>query len=171
MTSIEASLLLENAITPQEQSEWIDLGCGSGTFTYALADLLGEGSRIHAVDKLQQHLNSRKTGTTIAFSKVDFEKQDLPYKNIAGVIIANSLHYIEDQLSLIIKIKTWLKKGGKIILIEYDTDESNAWVPYPITYDKALQMFKTAAFTTVTKIAEMNSSIRKESIFSCMAIS
>jgi methylase of polypeptide subunit release factors len=29
---------------------WCDLGCGSGTFTTALAQLLAPGSMIHAVD-------------------------------------------------------------------------------------------------------------------------
>lgn len=169
MTSSDARLLLEGAITEQTKSEWVDLGCGAGTFAYALADLLKDGSRIHAVDKLQQHLNSRKGGAIIEFTKADFEKQDLPFTNISGIIIANALHYVEDQLELILRIKPWLKKGGKLILIEYDTDNSNAWVPYPITYEKADQMFQTAGFTSISKIGEMNSAIRNETIFSCVA--
>ena len=170
MTSSDARLLIQNAITDQNKSEWIDLGCGAGTFAYALADLLPDGSTIHAIDKLQQHINSSKASATLEFTKADFEKQNLQFKNISGVIMANSLHYIEDQLALILKIKNWLKKDGKLILIEYDTSESNTWVPYPITYEKATQMFKAAGFTSVTKIGEMNSSIRKENIFCCMAM-
>jgi len=171
MTSSDAGLLIEGAIPHLEKSDWIDLGCGAGTFTYALAGLLAQGSRIYAVDKLQQHLNSGKNGVVIEFTKADFEKQDLHFSNIEGIIMANTLHYIKDQPALISKIKPWLKEGGKLILIEYDTNDSNPWVPYPITFEKATPMLQAAGFSSVTKIGEMNSSIRKENIFSCMATS
>lgn len=36
---------------------WCDLGCGSGTFTTALAQLLAPGSTIHAVDLDQRALD------------------------------------------------------------------------------------------------------------------
>lgn len=169
MTSSDAKQLIAGAITDQDISEWVDLGCGAGTFAYALADLLADGSKIYAVDKLQQYLNTRKAGVKLEFIKADFEKQEMQFKNIAGVIMANSLHYIEDQLELIHRIKPWLKEGGKIILIEYDSDDRNAWVPYPITYEKATQMFNAAGFSSVTKIGELSSTIRKENIFSCLA--
>ncbi|HEY5691566.1 MAG TPA: methyltransferase domain-containing protein [Cyclobacteriaceae bacterium] len=170
MTTTDAKQLIAGAITTQDSSEWVDLGCGAGTFAYALADLLAVESKIHAVDKLQQYLNSRKAGVTLEFIKADFEKQEMHFKNIAGVIMANSLHYVEDQLDVILRIKPWLKADGKIILIEYDTVDSNAWVPYPITYERATEMFESAGFTSVTKIGEMNSRLRQETIFCCMAM-
>lgn len=169
MTSPEARLLIESAVPNQEKSEWVDLGSGSGTFTYALAGLLMKGSTIHAVDKLQQHFNSNQPNVTIDFIKADFEKQDLPFTNISGIIMANALHYVEDQLELMLRIKPWLGKRGKLILIEYDTEDRNPWVPYPITFEKATQLFEAAGFTSVAKIGEMNSRIRQETIFSCMA--
>lgn len=169
MTSADAKQLIAGAITNQELSEWVDLGSGGGTFAYALADMLAKGSKIYAVDKLQQYLNSRKADVSLEFIKADFEKQEMQFKNMAGVIMANSLHYVEDQLELILRIKPWLKADGKIILIEYDTKDSNAWVPYPITYEKATQMFEQAGFTSVYKIGEINSRIRNENIFSCLA--
>ena len=36
---------------------WCDLGCGGGTFTIALAQLLASGSTIHAVDLDQAALD------------------------------------------------------------------------------------------------------------------
>jgi len=37
---------------------WCDLGCGSGTFTIALAQSLASGSTIHAVDLDQEALKA-----------------------------------------------------------------------------------------------------------------
>ena len=36
---------------PHERGTWADLGAGDGAFTLALADLLPEGSTIHAIDR------------------------------------------------------------------------------------------------------------------------
>lgn len=169
MTTSDARNLIEGAVTKKEQSDWVDLGCGSGTFAYALAGLLDDGSRIFAVDRLHQYLKSKQGNVSIEFTKADFEKQELHFANLSGIVLANSLHYVEDQLSLILRIKPWLKEGGKIILIEYDTDEHNPWVPYPITFEKATAIFDRAGFNQVVKIGELSSRFRKEAIFSCVA--
>ncbi len=170
MTSSDAKDLITNAITEKVKSEWVDLGCGSGTFTYALAALLADGSRIHAVDRLHQYLKSVQNGVHITFKKADFERQELHFANLSGIVMANSLHFVEGQLELILRIKPWLKAGGKIILIEYDTDDPNAWVPYPITFDRAVEMFNNAGFQNISKVGELNSRIRKENIFCCVAM-
>ena len=161
--------MIANAITEKERSEWVDLGCGSGTFTYALAALLADGSSIHAVDRLHQYLKAGQNGVDIIFKKADFEKQVLHFANLSGIVMANSLHFVENQLELIQRIKPWLKAGGKMILIEYDTDDKNAWVPYPITYDRAFEIFTKAGFQHIAKVGELNSRIRKENIFCCEA--
>jgi predicted RNA methylase len=46
-------------VRPQD---WCDLGCGTGTFTTALAELLAPGSTIHAVDLDQKMLEEIRTG-------------------------------------------------------------------------------------------------------------
>lgn len=40
----------------QKKVTWADLGCGSGTFTLALAELLSAGSHIHAIDHVAHQL-------------------------------------------------------------------------------------------------------------------
>mgnify|MGYP002361559137 CR=1 FL=1 len=55
----EATILIENDyLAPSGAAEWADLGCGSGLFTYALAQLLHAGSVVHAVDKDTVRLHS-----------------------------------------------------------------------------------------------------------------
>jgi len=47
----EAIALIHNPTLEQNRAQsWCDLGCGTGTFTMALAQSLAPGSTIHAVD-------------------------------------------------------------------------------------------------------------------------
>jgi trans-aconitate methyltransferase len=53
----EATALIRTPVIEWVRPQsWCDLGCGSGTFTTALAQLLAPGSRIHAVDFDQRAL-------------------------------------------------------------------------------------------------------------------
>lgn len=56
MNAADAIKLIEKGITGDELQLWADLGCGSGTFTRALASLLPVGSKVLAVDKERQDL-------------------------------------------------------------------------------------------------------------------
>jgi trans-aconitate methyltransferase len=51
MTHQEAAFFIKNAVNASTPENWADLGCGSGTFTKALIDLLPAGSHITAVNQ------------------------------------------------------------------------------------------------------------------------
>lgn len=169
MTSSEARGLIENAIVAKTPSTWIDLGCGSGTFTYALADLLCEESKIVAIDRLSHPIASKRNGVDIEFKQADFERQELFFENVDGILIANALHYVKDQEGFLRSIKPWLKEEGQLILIEYDTDKSNQWVPFPLTFEKVRQLLLKIGFGNVKKIGEHDSRFRDDQIFACLA--
>lgn len=169
MNATEARLLIEAAILEKGAATWADLGCGAGTFTYAVADLLGEGSKIWAIDKLNQHLAASRAQAQIEFVKADIERQQLPLKDLDGIIMANTLHYIKDQSGFLENLRLYLKGNGKMILVEYDTTNSNQWVPFPVTYEKAESLLTNAGFKDVERIGEHQSSVRNEMIFACLA--
>jgi hypothetical protein len=31
-------------------------------------------------------------------------------------------------------VRSYLRSSGRLILVEYDTDRGNPWVPYPLSY-------------------------------------
>src|SRR5262245_25115022 len=79
---------------------WADLGCGEGTFTRALAEILAPGSVIHAMDRDAAALRtipSRHRGIRIETHHGDFTRAAWPFNDLDGVLLANSLHYVEDQ--------------------------------------------------------------------------
>jgi trans-aconitate methyltransferase len=135
----EAIHLIQHPIT-KEKAVYADLGCGNGLFTKALAQLLAPQSTIYAVDKNQPALNGFSVDSNIQLQKIniDFIKDEFPFKNLSGILMANSLHYVEDKNAFLLKAKASLAPGGYFIIVEYDTDKANHWVPYPISFS-ALQ--------------------------------
>jgi len=169
MNPTEARQLIEAAIPTKNTATWADLGCGAGTFTYAVADLLGDESKIWAVDKLTQHLGAKRGVVAIEFLQADIEQQSLPLEALDGIIMANTLHYIKDQAGFLKNLRSYLKDTGQLILVEYDTVHSNQWVPFPVTFETAKTLLSNAGFKDVSHIGEHPSSFRGEMIFACTA--
>lgn len=127
---------------------WADLGAGSGLFSQALAALLPTGSSITAVDKdlaALQSISWKHKDKTLILLNSDISK-NLELPPLDGVLIANALHYISDQPEFLSRLKSYLKKSGQIIVIEYDTDKGNPWVPYPVSNRRMQQLARSLDF-------------------------
>ncbi len=131
--------LLREGISEQG-GVWADFGSGSGAFTLALADLLGPGAEIysldldrHALERQRSEMRRRFPHTNLHVMVVDFtQPQDLP--SLDGIVMANSLHYQRNKDVVLRLVSGYLKPGGRLILIEYNADRGNHWVPYPLSY-------------------------------------
>lgn len=170
MSIAEAKQLIENGISPaNKKSAWADLGCGNGTFTNALAELLKTGSTIFAIDQTATDNFPTSDKVEIRFQKLNFEKDELPFTKIDGILMANSLHYIKDESALLQKLKSHLHENGRLIIIEYDTEASNHWVPYPIPFQKLKKALTQAGFKYIQKISERQSIYRREKMYACLS--
>ena len=72
---------------------WCDLGCGSGTFTIALAQSLASGSTIHAIDIDQRALEAipdHYHGVAVRKVLGDLESPSLRLPSVDGILMANS---------------------------------------------------------------------------------
>ena len=125
---------------PVPGGTWAELGSGSGAFTLALADLIGATGQIYSVDKdrralreQEQALRSRFPSVAMHYLSADFTQQ-LALPPLDGILMANSLHYVRDKLSLLQRLRGYLRPTGRLLLVEYNVDSGNAWVPYPLSY-------------------------------------
>ena len=122
---------------------WADLGAGEGNFTRALAELLGPGGRIIAIDKDARAL--RSIDGPIETRVADFTRP-LDLHDLDGVVMANSLHYVRDKQPVLESVHRMLRPGGRLVIVEYGADRGNPWVPYPFTYPQWEKMAARAGF-------------------------
>ena len=79
---------------------WLELGAGEGAFTLALADVLGPGARIVAVDRDRRALDQMRSRIAGRFPMAEVEAvvadftRGLPDGPFDGVLAANSLHFV-----------------------------------------------------------------------------
>src|SRR5262245_37664354 len=105
---------------------WADLGAGTGNFTWALAELIGPGGTIYALDRdaraiAAQHarLQAGAPSAAIMPQQADITRPlDLP--PLDGLLLANLLHFIRDQEKLLHRLVMHLRPGGRLLLVEYD---------------------------------------------------
>lgn len=153
MKQSEARALIQDGIRASNKQRWADLGCGSGTFTNALASLLPASSQIIAIDQSHQSF----TDTAIEFLQANFVSDILPLNQLDGILMANSFHYVADKVSLIEKLEKCFISAPTFLFVEYDTTNSNRWVPYPISFQKLEAFFNLRGYN-VKKLADYASS-------------
>jgi ubiquinone/menaquinone biosynthesis C-methylase UbiE len=174
MTHEDHLRLLQDGI-PGPGGVWADLGSGSGAFTLALADLLGPGATIYSVDKnrgglreQEAAMRSRFPDTTTHYISADFTRP-LELPPLDGVVMANSLHYQRHKEPVLQLVRGYLKPGGRFILVEYNTDHGNPWVPRPISYPTWERLALHAGFATTQLLATVPSRFLRE-IYSAMSM-
>ena len=121
-----------------EPQVWADLGAGSGLFSRALATLLPPASKIYAVDRDQASLNEIDwpyPDKTLIRVNADIQ-ETLQLPMLDGALLANVMHFLPDQSGLLKTLQRRLVQNGTFIIIEYDTNLGNRWVPYPISFDR-----------------------------------
>ena len=163
--------LIQKGVDRHAIQVWADFGAGKGLFTHALATLLAQASTIYAIDKDSNVLNSiEESGTTIDIRKMklDFIQDNINVGPLDGAIMANSLHFADDKLELLLKIKKNLKSSGCLIVVEYDMEKSNHWVPYPVSFKSLQRMAGSAGFTTVVKLEETPSVYNQANIYAAV---
>jgi SAM-dependent methyltransferase len=121
---------------------WLELGAGRGAFTLALADVLGPGAEILANDVndrvlrgAAEEVRGRFPETVVETRAFDFT-EGIPYGPFDGVLAANSLHYVADRDPTLRAIRYAIRPGGRLVVVEYDADRGNPWVPHPFSFDR-----------------------------------
>lgn len=161
--------LLRNGI-PAPGGVWADFGSGSGAFTLALAELLGSTGEIYSIDKdrpalreQERAMRARFPQTTVHYLAADFT-QPLDLPPLHGLVIANALHFQKPaaRAATVQRLKNYLRPGGRLILVEYNTDSGNLWVPHPLSYPTWAELAHQAGFTGTKLLATVPSRFLKE---------
>ena len=148
---------------------WADLGAGSGAFTLALRELLGLNANIYAVDRdrtklamLEQAHRSRFGSVdTLHLIPADFtDALELP--PLDGILMANSLHFFRDKEKVLRHVGTFLRPGGVLLLVEYNVDRGNPWVPHPLSFETFRELAPRTGFSEPRLVGKHPSSFLRE---------
>jgi SAM-dependent methyltransferase len=143
---------------------WADFGAGSGAFTLALRELVGPGAEIFAVDRDAARLRELQSAFGLRFGStdslhllpMDFTRP-LELPALDGAVMANSLHFFPSarltKLDVLRGVRSHLKPGGALLLVEYDVDSGNMWVPHPLSFDTWRELAPRAGFTSPRLLA------------------
>ncbi|HEY0070955.1 MAG TPA: class I SAM-dependent methyltransferase [Chloroflexia bacterium] len=174
MTHEDHVKLLQGGV-PGPGGVWADLGSGWGAFTLALADLLGPTATIYSVDKdrgalreQEAAIRARFPGTTVHYIAADFARP-LELPSLDGVVMANSLHYQRHKEPVLQLVRSYLKPGGRFILVEYNSDNGNLWVPHPLSYPTWERLAGRSGFATTELLATVPSRFLRE-IYSAVSM-
>jgi ubiquinone/menaquinone biosynthesis C-methylase UbiE len=150
-------------VTQGEGGTWADLGAGTGAFTLALADLIGPHGVIHAIDRDRSALAELRGAFVSAVPQAelrvrtaDFTRR-LDLSDLDGVLMANSLHFVDDKSAVLGFVRGYLKHGGRLLLVEYDSDRGNTWVPHPMSFETWTNVATDAGFVETRKLATVPS--------------
>ncbi|MBN2501243.1 MAG: class I SAM-dependent methyltransferase [Anaerolineales bacterium] len=137
---------------PAPGGTWADLGCGDGIFTSALYEIVGENAQIHAVDReryalqrLERNLRAAYPPIQLITHAVDFTS-GLELIQLDGILMANSLHFVRQKALALRGLADALKPGGRLIVVEYNTNRGNQWVPHPLDEDAFLELAQQAGY-------------------------
>ncbi len=163
MTRSEAVELISTpGIVRTAPQIWYDFGCGSGTFTLALADLLSPGSIIHAFDKDEKAFDrvpDRHLEVEIRKAVKNLADSNLHLGAVDGILMANFLHFIPEQTAFFRRV---IQFARQFLVVEYDTSTPSVWVPHPLAFPRLRMQFLQAGVSTVEKIGTRRSRYRGE---------
>ena len=167
--------LLAGGITLGEGGTWADLGAGTGAFTLALADLIGPHGIINAVDRdraalaeLRSTFVSSVPQAELRVQSADFTRR-LDLADLDGVVMANSLHFVLEKRPVLALVRGYLKHGGRLLVVEYDSDRGNDWVPHPLSFETWRDLASESGFVETRKLATVPSRFLRR-IYSALSL-
>jgi SAM-dependent methyltransferase len=159
VTHGEHVALLSGGVPAGAGGVWADLGSGRGAFTLALAELLGPGGVIYSVDRdaaalrdQERAMRARFPDTAVHYRVADFTRP-LPLPRLDGVVLANALHFVPAPEPAIEQLREYLRPGGRVVLVEYDAEHGNPWVPHPISRRRWTELARASGLVGARPLA------------------
>jgi len=147
---------------------WADIGSGTGAFTLALAELIGPAGVIYSIEQdrsalaqQERSLREQFPNTIVHYRPADFTRPiDLPTLN--GIVMANSLHFHRNPAPIVQLLKSYLRPQGRFIFVEYNVEQGNSAVPYPVSYRMWEVLARGSGFTHTQLLMTRPSRFLKE---------
>ena len=112
-----------------------DVGAGTGLFMQPLADAVGSGGKVYAVDISHgfiQHLDERamRAGLHQVQTVLCSDKScELPERSVDLAFICDTYHHFEYPLNYMDSLYRAIRPGGTLVVVDFErTAESTEWL-------------------------------------------
>lgn len=115
-----------------------DLGAGSGYFTRRFVEAVGETGKVYVIDVEPEALKyveeslirmHRRFEAEFILARPDNPK--IPVESVDLIFVCDTYHHLEDRADYFRNVKTSLKPGGRIALIDFYHDERSGDLDFP----------------------------------------
>jgi ubiquinone/menaquinone biosynthesis C-methylase UbiE len=107
----------------------VDLGAGSGYFTFRIAPLVGKTGRVLAVDVQDEMLNTLRERaaaqkiTNVVVVKGSESDPSLPVNAVDVVLMVDVYHELAYPFEIMTKVRQALKPHGRMVFVEYRKED------------------------------------------------
>ena len=115
-----------------------DIGSGSGYFTRRFVEAVTETGKVYAVDVEPEMLEYAKqsvehmhVGFTAEFILARPDNPKLPFESVDLIFVCNTFHHLEDRAVYFANLKSVLKPGGRIAIVDFYHDERSGDLGFP----------------------------------------
>lgn len=130
----------------------VDLGAGSGYFSFRFAKALPKG-RVYALDtqaEMVRHIHHKAVQSDISNVQAQLARPDDPGlpQGADLVFICDVLHHVQNRPAWLKKLHTEMKTGAKLVLIEFKSGDLPEGPPEQVKIPKAdlIDLLKRAGF-------------------------
>ncbi|HEX7766332.1 MAG TPA: methyltransferase domain-containing protein [Nitrospira sp.] len=115
-----------------------DLGSGSGYFTRRFVEAVTETGMVYAVDVEPEMLAYAKESIihmhiayTAEFILAQPDNPKLPFESVDLLFVCNTIHHLENRSKYFSDLKSSLKSGARIVIIDFYPDERSGDLGFP----------------------------------------
>jgi ubiquinone/menaquinone biosynthesis C-methylase UbiE len=133
----------------------MDIGAGTGFFSFRLVE---KGAIVIAADvseDFQNYIAKKKDSLKIgedklSLRKLGYDSPSLSDEEVDMVIIVNTYHHIENRKDYFALVKKGLKKGGRLVVIDFKKHELPVGPPVEmkLTADEVSEELKSSGFSS-----------------------
>ena len=115
-----------------------DLGSGSGYFTRRFVEAVTDSGMVYAVDVEPEMLAYVKESImhihvpySAEFILARPDNPKLPFESVDLIFVCNTVHHLDDRAAYFRDVKSALKPGGRIAIIDFYPDERSGNLGFP----------------------------------------